>query len=379
MPRSSFLHRHAPRALLTARTLLATVAIPTATFSTLVTTTHTAQAQDSADDLFKKGNVHYASKRWKQAYDAYKAAYALEQSYKIAGNLGDVAVTLGKHREGAEYLSHALRTMPDDKTALKKQVQARLEQAKQEIGTLSITVNVEGAQVACDGRDVGKAPIAGEVFVEAGATSVVVKAEGHKEARRTVALAKGETKAIEITLETDPNAGAVVPAPGAGGNGGASGIEPANGGTGGNGASADANGGVDTDGMSTKTVVLISGAALTAIGVGVGIGFMLDSNSADDDASSNFSKVETTLGKNGCAGNQDAAICKDLTDSLERRDSSKQLSTVGFIGFGVFGAGTLAALLLWPEGKSEGARPLGSQFAFAPTKGGARASFTAQF
>ncbi|HMR78332.1 MAG TPA: PEGA domain-containing protein, partial [Polyangiaceae bacterium] len=244
-----------------------------------------------------------------------------------------------------------------------------------------ITVNVEGARVACNEREVGTAPLTGEVFVEAGATSVVVRAEGHKDARRTVALAKGETKALEITLETDPNAGAVVPvgpSGGSGGTGGTSGTEPA-GGAAGNGASADANGGVDTGGMSTKTVVVIAGSALTAIGLGVGIGFMLDSNSADDDANSNFSKVETTLGKNGCAGNQGAAICKDLNDSLERRDSSKQLSTVGFIGFGVFGAGTLAALLLWPEEKSESARPLGSQFAFAPTKGGARASFTAQF
>ena len=227
-------------------------------------------------------------------------------------------------------------------------------QAKQEIGTLSITVNVEGARVACNERDVGTAPLTGEVFVEAGATSVVVKADGHKEARRTVALAKGETKAIEITLETDPNAGAVVPAPGAGGNGGASGIEPANGGTGGNGASADANGGVDTGGMSTKTVVLISGAALTAIGVGVFVGFTIAKGSAKDDADALREETTATFGEGRCPSGVQA--CEDLKDANARGRSAETWSTIGLVGAGV-GLAAVTAGLLWPsENKESNAR-----------------------
>ena len=240
-------------------------------------------------------------------------------------------------------------------------------QAKKEIGTLSITVNVEGANVSCDGRDVGKAPIEGEVFVEPGATSVVVRAEGHKEALRTVALAKGETKAIEITLETDPNAGAVVPAPGAGGNGGASGIEPANGGTGGNGASADANGGVDTGGMSTKTVVVIAGSALTAIGLGVGIGFTIAKGNAKDDAEALRQETTAALGPGGCRAG--VAACDDLADANDRGESAARLSAIGFIGAGVFGAGTLAALFLWPDKKTDVSRS--TRFGAQPVRGGA--------
>jgi hypothetical protein len=194
------------------------------------------------------------------------------------------------------------------------------------------------------------------VFVEPGATSVVVRADGHKEARRTVALAKGETKAIEITLETDPSAGAVVvpPGSGAGGNGGASGTEPA-GGAGGN--TADANGGVnvDSDGMSTKTVVVIAGSALTAIGLGVFIGFSVAKGAAKDDADALRDETSATFGEGRCPAGVPA--CEDLVDANARGRRAETWSTIGLVGAGV-GIVAVTAGLLWP-GESRGSSATG--------------------
>ena len=359
----------------TARTALLATLIPAAAFTGVTATSPSVQAQSAeAEELFQKGNAFYKAKKWAEAYDAYEKAYAIEPNFKIAGNLGDVSLTLGKHREAAEYLSHALREMPDDKAALKKKVEARLQQAKKEVGTLSITVSVEGANVSCNDRDVGVAPLSGEVFVEAGATSVVVKAEGHKEARRTVALAKGEAKSLEIVLEVDTSGGAVVPPGGTGGANGIAGSGSAGGdGAGGSGAEGGAT--VDTGGMSTRDVVLIGGIALTAVGVGVGVGYALVRSSAKDDAASLRKQAATEVPVKACRPG--IAVCDDLMDANDRGENAAVLSTVGFIGGAVAGAATIATWLLWPEKSSTGATH--STLSAQPLSGGAQIQLTGSF
>ncbi|MEZ4222331.1 MAG: PEGA domain-containing protein [Polyangiaceae bacterium] len=373
-PRSPREPRKTKRAF-AASTLIAALVTSSAFLApTLITPAAQAGDTSAADALFQKGNQAYKAKKWKEAYEAYLGAYEIRKDFKTAANLGDVALTLGKHREAAEYLSDALSKLPPEEASKKGALEARLSQAKKEVGTLKIIVSVEGAQVSCNERDVGKTPIEKEVFVEPGATNVVVKAEGHKEARRTVALARGEMKEVEITLEVDSGAGVVTPPPDSGHHGTGNGKPHTPPPDDGNGAH------VSSDGMSTKTIVVIGGAALTAIGLGVGIGFLVDANGADDDAKSQLKDMEAQLGPNGCAANADAAICSDIIDSLEHRDSSRKISTAGFIGAGVFGVGTLAAFLLWPEGDSKTtARVRTPQLSISPTTGGAQASFTAHF
>ncbi|MBX3127083.1 MAG: PEGA domain-containing protein [Polyangiaceae bacterium] len=320
---------------------------------------------DSVEELYRRGNELYRQKRWQEAYDAYVAAFAVRKSVDIAGNLGDVALTLGKPREAAEHLALALRHFPTGKPEARQRAEERLAQAKALVGTLTVTVNVEGARVLLGEREVGRAPLEHELYVEAGATHVRVTAPGYAEERRTVALDRGEAKSLVISLQPEA-APAVAPTPPP--EPPAPARPPAQ----------ERGAGASSSGLSTKTAVLIGGSALTAVGLGVGIAGLVSRGSAQSDADSLQRRARTELGPNGCAVSPNATVCRDLVDALDRRESAATLSTVGFIGAGVFGAATVAALVLWPEGGA-GVQPAALRVEATPTAGGATLSFRKSF
>ncbi|MBK7581326.1 MAG: hypothetical protein IPI67_14065 [Myxococcales bacterium] len=85
----------------------------------------------------------------------------------MAGNLGDVEVFQGKFRDAAEHLEFSLRHWPAGQEASRKRTAARFEEAKQKIGTLTLKVS-EGADISVNGKPVGKSPLPGPVFIDAG-------------------------------------------------------------------------------------------------------------------------------------------------------------------------------------------------------------------
>ena len=273
-----------------------------------------------------------------------------KQSYDIAGNLGDVELTLGKPRDAAEHLEYSYRNWPTGKQEARQRTLERLSQAKKLVGALEISVNVDGAEITVNDAAAGRAPLNHDVFVEAGAVSISVTAPGYATETKTVPVAKGESRKVAIELTADGSAGAATG--GNGGNGGAG-----NNGSGGDSGAAGSGGtSVSTDGMSGKTVALIAGGALTAVGIGVGVYGVLKASSADSDASDTRKKIEDQLGNNACAASPSDPLCVSLKDSLDSRGNSRTLATVGFIGAGVFAAGTVATYLLWPDEKSSSAR-----------------------
>ena len=146
---------------------------------------------DQADVLFQKGNTAYREKKWQEAYDAYTKAFALKQSYDIAGNLGDVELMLGKHRDAAEHLAFSLRSWPALRLEQKKRTAERLAEAKKSIGALVISVDVNGAEISVNGKVVGKSPLPGPVFTEPGPVSVEARLDANT-ASRTVGLGHGD-------------------------------------------------------------------------------------------------------------------------------------------------------------------------------------------
>jgi hypothetical protein len=76
----------------------------------------------------------------------------------------------------------------------------RFEAARKEVGTLRITVNVEGAEVLVDGVSVGRAPLADDVFVEAGKRIVEARLIGQVTATKTLDMKKGATEDVKLEL-----------------------------------------------------------------------------------------------------------------------------------------------------------------------------------
>lgn len=255
--------------------------------------------------LFEQAQAAFAKGDKKGAYDAYKAAWALQKSYDIAANLGVVELKLGKHRDAAEHLAYSLDNFPPTgEEAHQKATEKKLAEAVKEIGRLHVQVSVPGASVTVNGAPAGAAPIAATIFVEPGSTVVEAKLAGYIDARKQLALNKGGEETVSLTLVPLPPARrSIVPGAVMGGLAGAA---------------------------------LVTGVVLEVV------------------AANKRSSVETTSAaildaRRSCitsAANYDAR-CADLTDSAHGSDRLHDAGIGVLVGAGVLAAGTVA-YLLWP-------------------------------
>ena len=156
---------------------------------------------DKADELYRQGNEAYKQNRLKDAYGFYKEAWKLKKSYDIAGNLGAVEAAINLPRDAAEHLLHSLRQFPaNGKPEARDKTRQRFEEALKQIGTLTIKVNVDAADILIDGKSIGKAPLDQEVFVDPGKRRIEAKLEGYEPVRQELQVAKGSTHQVALKL-----------------------------------------------------------------------------------------------------------------------------------------------------------------------------------
>ncbi len=118
---------------------------------------------------------------------------------------------------------------------------------------------------------------------------------------------------------------------------------------------------------STRTYVLIGGAAFTAVALATGIGFTLYGNDRNDQAEAANAYISAPVSEGGLgAGNSSSACqnpasdairttCQQLDDLLDERDQARTFALIGFIGAGVGAAATVATYFLWPEASERAA------------------------
>lgn len=320
-----------------------------------------ARAQADAPDaaakaqlLFEKGRRAIVNNKFKDAYEPLRQAWELRQTYDVAGLLGQTEYELNKYRDAAEHLAFSIRTYPaKEGEAPKKRLEGWLADAKKHVGTVTIAVNKSGAEILVDGASSGRSPLADPIFVEPGERTIEARLDGHEPASERVVAEAGSVHEVRFDLVEKP--GAVVLPP--------SGLDdppPA-----GSGNDPQANGGGARS--SLKPAIVIGGAALTAVALGVGIGFGVDHASAKSDAN----ELSDKLGNDGCSRDPNDPNCRKLSDAVDREERSGQIATIGFVAAGIFGVATLSTYLLWSEDKAHGPPPAAVGLAHLPGAGAA--------
>ena len=112
----------------------------------------------------------------------------------MAANLGDCEMQIGQYREAAEHFTRCVSSSLSSKPSLKERLQQRFAQARARVGALKVKVSVPGAEVTVDGRAVGIAPLADEVFVEPGAHTVTARLGEYETGRASVQVAQGASR-----------------------------------------------------------------------------------------------------------------------------------------------------------------------------------------
>lgn len=304
-------------------------------------------ARQRADELFRQGKEHFKEKKYAQTREAYQAAFDLKKSYDIACNLGNVEILLGKTRDGVEHLSFCIANFAaTGDAALLEKAKKVIGDAKKQVAELTIRVNVKDAVVSVDGREIGRAPLAGAIFVEPGSRNVEAQLTGYEPARLVVGAGKGSAQTVEITLTASKvlptptpimSSTPTAPAPLAG----PSGIGESN-----RGAPAAAPPVLPPKDAPKSVPLIAAGFALGAVGFGMGIASTVAAAGERSDAESLRGKI-LAQEPGGCPASPAAGTpCGDLVDALSTNDTFSGMSVVGFAVGGAALVGTVVYLLL---------------------------------
>jgi hypothetical protein len=264
-----------------------------------------ARADDTAraKELYDMGNKLYDEQKWAEAEAAYQSAWNLRKSFDLAGNLGDVEMQLGQYRDAAEHLSYAYDEFPTGgKPEVREALGKRIEEARLQVGVLTIKTNVIGARLYVDGNLVGQAPLEKRVFVDVGQRVIEARIDGHDDVLRTINVAKGSTQELDLQL---------VPKVGGG-----------------------------TSSGNTKRIAVIAvGAGLAVVGIGTGIGLWAAASGKTTDADG----FRANLKPGDCpgTGTATAAGCTSLKSTLQDHDTYFNIGTGMFVTGVVLGAGTV--------------------------------------
>ena len=273
---------------------------------------------DPADALFDKGKAAFNSGKVEEAYALYQKAWALKQTYDIAGNLAQIEIKLGKKREAFEHITFALAHFPpsattDPRPALEKV----LTGLRQQLGALRITLNVPGAKVSIDGRLLAETQSLAEVFVEPGPHTIVAELTGYASATATETATAGSPDEVKLTLvkEAPPMK-----------------IEP---------PKQDPTPPVVP--YRPSTALIVAGGVLAVAGIATGAGLTIAANGKGDDVATLSNQVP---GRSACGGASPPTACGDLRNAAASRDTLSNAAVVSFLVGGTFALVT-SGLGIW--------------------------------
>ncbi|WP_437586869.1 PEGA domain-containing protein [Sorangium sp. So ce1000] len=266
-------------------------------------------------------------------------------AFNVAYNVGSAAYQQGKHALAAEHLSFALRHWPllSAVAHLKPTAQQRLATSRAQVGALAVTVNAPLAEVLVDGKPAGKAPLAGELFVEPGEHTVEARLDGYAPAQTSVRVGRGETAAVTLTMAATKGDGARAPAGEARGHG-SSAAQPV------------AKPGQHVPGPAhveqRSWVPVIALGAASAVALGVGVGMTVAANDATAEARSQQEAI--FAGDGGCLESPAfAGACREFRRTTRRSDDLSNAAVVTYAASGAM-AITALALALWPRESEAG-------------------------
>ncbi len=249
-------------------------------------------ATDKARELHIEGDAFYKKGDYARARVSYIAAWALKRHWQLAGSLGDCEVKLGMNRDAAEHLAYFMRVSPNQPPS--SDAQKLFQTASSKIGTLVVTVDVPGAEVAVDGKVVGKAPLEDPVFVEPGHHTLEAHL-GTKVMAAEVDVAAGGKRTVGLTL---------------------TGPDP----------------------------IIITGSVITGVVLVTGIGLLAGSVAKGSSAKSQEATIASS-GQTCVAGFADPR-CDALHSTAATGDAMNRAGIGLLVGAGVVGVGTLTYALV---------------------------------
>jgi hypothetical protein len=277
---------------------------------------HVEAALQRGNELSKQGKLA-------EAVDAYRGAWDLERTHRLAANLGNLEFSLGRWADAAEHLSYAVASFPEGSDSkLRDTLAVMLGEAKKQVGTIHLR-KPDAGTVYVDGRDADvDLEEEGWLFVPPGVHTIRLESAGNAPESRSIETAVGQD--YDLTFVAQPATAMAPPA-----------------------AAPDAP-------RKRSRVPVLVGAAVAGAGVAVGSALAIAASSRGGGAASTRISIEARSGGNPAACSNPlpslAADCASLQGALSSQDALANAALGTFLGAGAVAAVT-GVYLLWPASK----------------------------
>lgn len=163
---------------------------------------------------FEAGIAHFQARRFREAIHSFQVVAELVPSADLWFNIARAHEELGEWDQAIEHYRRYLRDRvdPPDRSQIEQHIEALTERAEAAraartsaptAGTLSVRVDVEGASVRLDEREVGTSPIQDDLTLEAGRHDLLVTRDGYLPFRSAVGIEAGLRSAAYVDLQPE--------------------------------------------------------------------------------------------------------------------------------------------------------------------------------
>jgi hypothetical protein len=170
------------------------------------------ETDSEARQHFDRGVELYRESSFDAALVEFERTYQLTGSYKLLYNLAQVQAERHAYVEAykllTEYLSKGGTDVPNER---RQAVLQDLAKFKQRTATLTIAVNVDGAEVFVNDVSRGISPLSASILVDVGKCQVRAEKAGYERAVQQVAAAGSERHHVSLTLAKAAAAAATAP------------------------------------------------------------------------------------------------------------------------------------------------------------------------
>ncbi|MDC3956935.1 PEGA domain-containing protein [Polyangium jinanense] len=233
-----------------------------------------------AERHFAEGVKFAQAKQWAKAREEFAKAYELSQDPRYLAALIRAEEELGRYRDVAERLTIFLRDGKNIDQATRQEAEKKLDEARKKLGTVTVVVGAEGAEVLLDGQKLGTSPLAKPVFVDPGKHTFEAQKAGYEPAKQELVVEAGSAPEVRLALTA------------AGGSA--------------NSGSGAGNGFVGVPGEKVpadtspkwRTYAAIGGLGLAVVGLGVGIGMTVAASSKYGELEDEFGKLRSDPARN---------------------------------------------------------------------------------
>lgn len=161
----------------------------------------TAQPSD-ADILLRRAAELRDTGQYEQALRLVAQAAEREDSPRVTGERALCEVALGRWVEAEQHLVETLAAVDDAWVARRRlTLDTTLADVRQHLGRVDFGRAPPGATAEINGSSVGNLPLRAPARVASGDVTLVVRAPGHREYRRTVQVLGGATHYEDVLME----------------------------------------------------------------------------------------------------------------------------------------------------------------------------------